>query len=273
MLASLILSLREGLEAALVVSILLAALRKTKLTGLIPVVWRGIAAAIGVNLVAGLVMTWLGAEFQGRAEQIFEGTAMLAAALMLTWMIIWMRRQSVNLQKDLESGISQAAGQGNKWGLFWLSFLAVGREGLELVLFLAAARMTSTALQTTLGAVLGLSIAIVLGWGLFASSKRLNLRQFFNVTNILLIFFAAGLVANGIHEFNEAGIIPALIEPVWDLNPVLNENQPIGQLLTALFGYNANPSLTECLGYLAYFIGLGIVWKKLNRMSPRSDRT
>jgi high-affinity iron transporter len=98
---------------------------------------------------------------------------------------------------------------------------------------------------------------------LFATSKRLSLRQFFNVTNILLVFFAAGLVAHGVHEFNEAGIIPAIIEHVWDLNAVLNENQLVGQLLTALFGYNANPSLSEVIAYVAYFVGLGLAWKRL----------
>ncbi|HWQ83719.1 MAG TPA: FTR1 family protein, partial [Anaerolineales bacterium] len=144
-------------------------------------------------------------------------------------------------------------------------FLAVGREGFELVLFLVAARITAGGMQTILGAALGLAAAIVLGWMLFATSKRLSLRQFFNVTNILLVFFAAGLVAHGVHEFNEAGLIPAIIEHVWDLNPVLDEKGVMGQLLTALFGYNANPSLSEVIAYAAYFVGLGLAWKRLAR--------
>ncbi len=118
------------------------------------------------------------------------------------------------------------------------------------------------------GATTGLAVAITLGWMLFASSKRLNLHQFFNVTNLLLALFAAGLVAHGVHQFNEAGGIPPLIEHVWDLNPVLNEEQPIGQLLTSLFGYNANPSLTEIIAYLAYFLGLALAWKGLKRPVP-----
>jgi high-affinity iron transporter len=273
MLASFLLSLREGLEAALIIGIVLAALRKTNRSGLMPVVWQGSAAAIATSLVAGLLLTWLGAEFDGRAEQIFEGSTMLAAAILLTWMIFWMRRQAVNQQKNLEAGISQAAQQGNHWALFWLSFFAVGREGLELVLFLAATKLANGALQTTLGALLGLSTAILLGWGLFASSKRLRLGQFFLVINILLVFFAAGLLAHGIHEFNEAGIIPSIIEHIWDLNPILNEKQPVGQMLTALFGYNANPSLTESLAYLAYFLGLGILWKLMDRKTVNPQTT
>jgi len=270
MLASLILSLREGLEAALVVGIVLAALRKMQQTHLAPVIWRGVAAAIAINLLAGLIITWLGAEFKGQAEQIFEGTAMLAAAGMLTWMIVWMRRQSATLQKNLEEGISLAAQQGNNLGLFWLAFLAVGREGLELVLFLAAARMTSNALQSTLGVLLGLSIAILTGWGMYASSTRLNLRPFFNITGFLLVLFAAGLVAHGIHEFNEAGIIPVMVEHIWDLSPILSEHSTFGQLLASLFGYNPSPSLSESLGYLVYFLGLGIFWNRSNRRSAQA---
>lgn len=265
MLASFLLSLREGLEAALIIGIVLAALRKTDRSGLIPVVWQGLAAAVAASLVAALLLNWLGAEFEGRAEEIFEGVAMLAAAALLTWMIFWMRRQAVDQKKNLETGISQAALQSNRRALFGLSFLAVGREGFELVLFLTATQFTSGGTQTLLGALLGLTTSILLGWILFTSSKRLQLKQFFMVTNVLLILFAAGLVAHGVHEFNEAGIIPSVIEHVWDINPILNEKQPFGQMLTALFGYNGNPSLTEILAYLAYFLGLGVVWKAVTR--------
>lgn len=264
MLASFLLSIREGLEAALIIGIVLAAVRKIGRPNLTPAIWRGVAAAVGFSVVAALALNWLGASFEGRAEEIFEGVAMLAAAVLLTWMIIWMRRQAATLKQDLEAEVKvAAAGQSSRRTLFWLSFLAVGREGFELVLFLVAARITTDALQTLLGAALGLAAAITLGWVLFATSKRLSLRQFFNVTNILLVFFAAGLVAHGVHEFNEAGIIPAIIEHVWDLNAVLNEKQFVGQLLTALFGYNANPSLSEVIAYVAYFVGLGLAWKRL----------
>ena len=273
MLASFLLSLREGLEAALIIGIVLAALRKTGRPGLMPVIWQGLVAAIAASLVAAFVLNWLGTEFEGRAEQIFEGITMLAAAILLTWMIFWMKRQAADQKKDLETGISQAARQSNRWALFWLSFLAVGREGLELVLFLVATKLASGAAQTILGALLGLTTAALLGWMLFTSSKRLRLEQFFLVTNILLVFFAAGLVAHGVHEFNEAGIIPSLIEHIWDINPILNEKQPLGQMLTALLGYNANPSLSESLAYLAYFLGVGFLWKTLSGNVTRSRAT
>ncbi len=264
MLASFLLALREGLEAALIVGIVLAALRKLNRTHLSSAVWNGVVAAVGFSTLAGLGLNWLGAEFEGRAEEIFEGITMVLAAGLLTWMIVWMRRQSVGMQKELEQGVANAtAGQENRWALFWLAFLAVGREGLELVLFLAAVQMTSDAFQTVTGALFGLTASFALGTVLFVSSKRMSLRTFFNVTNVLLVLFAAGLLAHGVHEFNEAGIIPPVIEHVWDVNPILNEKGTIGQLLTAIFGYNGNPALTEILAYVAYFVGASALWKKL----------
>jgi high-affinity iron transporter len=271
MLASLLLSLREGLEASLIIGIVLAAMRKTDQGRLIPVVWRGVAAAVAASLLAGMVLTWLGAEYEGRAEQVFEGSTMLTAAILLTWMIFWMKRQSSGLHRNLAGDISRAAQNQSGWTLFWLAFLAIGREGLELVLFLAAARFSSDPAQTALGALLGLSAAVLLGWALFASSKRMNLGQFFLVINILLVFFSAGLVARGVHEFNEAGLIPPLIAQIWNLNPLIDSKLPVAQMLTALFGYNATPSLTETLAYLAYFIGLGGLWKMMSRKQATID--
>jgi high-affinity iron transporter len=201
----------------------------------------------------------MGAALEGRAEELFEGAAMLAAAVLLTWMILWMHQQAKAMQKNLETGVKKAAGgQGNPWALFWLSFLAVGREGFELVLFLLAVQAASGALQTYLGAALGLAAAVVFGWLLHTSTRRLSLRKFFLVTNILLVLFAAGLLAHGIHEFNEAGIIPSIVEHVWDVNPLLEEKSALGLMLTALFGYNANPSLSEVLAYLGYLLGVGL---------------
>ena len=262
MLAGFLLSLREGLEAALIIGIVLAALRKTNRSGLILAVWQGLFAAVIFSLLAGLIINWLGAEFEGRSEQIFEGIAMLMAATLLTWMIFWMQRQGTNQKKNLENDVSQAAGKKSSWAIFWLSFFAVGREGLELVLFLVATMLNSGKTPTILGAVSGLIIAALLGWILFSSSRSLRLDQFYLFTNILLVFFSAGLLAHAVHEFNEAGIIPMIVEHVWDINPILNEKQPFGQMLTALFGYNANPSLSEVLSYFSYFLVVGFLWKK-----------
>jgi high-affinity iron transporter len=272
MLASFLLALREGIEAALIVGIVLGALRKMNRTQLNAQVWRGVIAAVGLSVVAALALNALGAEFEGAAEEIFEGAAMITAALLLTWMIVWMRRQAGSLKQEIESNVREAAGSKNSGqALFWLAFLAVGREGFELVLFLIAAQMSSDAIQTTIGAVIGLALALALGWMIFATSKRLSLQQFFSVTNVLLILFAAGLVAHGVHEFNEAGIIPNGIEHVWDVNAIINEKETFGQLLTALFGYNGNPSLTEVIAYWLYFAGLGLFWNKINKPIPAAE--
>jgi high-affinity iron transporter len=261
MFTSFLLALREGIEAALIIGIVLAALRKFNRANLGISVWQGTAAAVAASILAGLVFNWLGAEFEGSGEQIFEGSAMLIAAGLLTWMIVWMRRESSGLQKQLELKVKGASGS---WALFGLAFLAVGREGFELVLFLTAVEMTTDGFQTLVGAVLGLAAAAVLGWVLFTSSKRLSLASFFSVTNVLLVLFAAGLAAHGVHEFNEAGIIPSVIENIWNLNPILDEKQAFGQMLTALFGYNGNPSLTEAMAYLLYFTVGMLLWKKVS---------
>ncbi|MBK7316833.1 FTR1 family protein [Candidatus Villigracilis affinis] len=143
--------------------------------------------------------------------------------------------------------------------MFALAFLAVFREGIELALFLLAARLTSSPLQTITGALLGLISAGVLGWILFTSTMRLSLRNFFGVTNILLIIFAAGLVGLGVHEFNESGVIPSVIEHVWDFNGILSDKSEMGLLLKALVGYNGNPSLTEVGAYISYMAVLVVL--------------
>lgn len=194
--------------------------------------------------------------FEGRAEEIFEGIVMLLAASILTWMIFWMRENAGKLTNEIEIQTSQVVRRNGGIALFLLAFLAVFREGIELALFLLAIRLASNPVQTAVGTVLGLAAATILGWMLFKSAHRLSLRGFFQVTNILLIIFAAGMVGLGVHELNEAGVVPAVIEHVWDLNPILDEKSEIGLVLKALVGYNGNPSLTSVLGYLLYLSGI-----------------
>ena len=256
MLASFLLSLREGLEAALIIGIVLGVLLKINRTELNKTVWLGAGVAAVLSFVAAIGMNQLGMKFEGRGEQIFEGFAMFLATGVLTWMILWMHNTAGNLKSEIETKTKDAVqGKGQK-ALFILAFLAVFREGIELALFLLAAQKTSSPTQTFIGALSGLAGAAILGWMLFTSTRKLNMRNFFRVTNVLLIIFAAGLVAHGVHEFNEAGIIPPVIEHVWDVNGFVNENSELGLVLKALVGYNGNPSLTEVIAYVAY---LGII--------------
>jgi len=259
MLPSFLLSLREGIEAALIIGIIISALNKLHQEELKPVVWRGVAIAVVLSFVFGLGLNYLGMEFTGRLEEVFEGLAMLLAAAILTWMILWMQRCGSEIQRDLEAKTAHATLNRGGSALFILAFLAVFREGIELALFLMAARIASDPISVLVGATFGLGGAIILGWMLFATTRRLNLRQFFQTTNVLLLFFAAGLVAYGVHELNEAGWVPAVIENVWNINHIISDKSEVGLILKALFGYNGNPSLTEVLAYLSYFIVLGTI--------------
>ena len=220
-------------------------------------VWIGTGIAVLASVAAALLLNALGAKFEGRAEELFEGIVMLLAASVLTWMIFWMRNTAGNLKLEVELQTKQAASGSSGKALFALAFLAVFREGIELVLFLFAVRQTVSPLQTLTGALLGLAGSVVLGILLFRSTRRLSIRRFFLVTNVLLIIFAAGLVGYGVHELNEAGVIPSIIEHVWDINHILSDKSTIGLLLKALTGYNGNPSLTEVIAYVSYLAGIG----------------
>ena len=271
MLPTYLLSLREGLEAALIIGIVLGALSKIRRTDLSPAVWLGTLSAVGVSILTAVLLTSFGMSLEERAEQIFEGIMMLAAAGILTWMIFWMSKQARFLKGELEAGVNKAAARAatGKRAMFGLAFFAVVREGVELALFITAAffagdqsQVTSNIIQTLAGTILGLGTAALLGWTLFATTVRLDLRRFFQVTGFLLILFAAGLVAHGVHEFNEVGWIPAVIEHVWDVNTIIDENSLMGLLLKTLFGYNGNPSLTEMIAYFVYLAVITILWRR-----------
>ncbi len=258
MLPSYLLSLREGIEAALIIGIVIGALRKIRRTDLVPALWWGVLSAAAVSTLAAVLLTSFGLELEGPAEPIYEGATMLLAAGILTWMIFWMSQQARTLKSELEEGVNKAAASAGGRAIFWLAFVAVVREGVELALFLTASIFATDVLQTAIGAALGLGTAILLGWSIFAAIVRLDLRRFFQVTGFLLILFAAGLVAHGVHEFNEVGLIPSVIEHVWDLNSVVSEDSTFGLFLKALFGYNGNPSLTEVLAYLGYLLVISL---------------
>ncbi len=252
MLQSFLLALREGLEIALIVGIVFGTLHKFNRQDLFPTVRLGVVSATLISLLVAALLNAMGASLQGESEVIFEGVMMLVAASVLTWMILWMQSRASRIKQLITEEVSLATRAG-KASLFLVAFVAVLREGIELALFLTASVFSSSVVQTFAGAGIGILLAALIGWGLFRATIKLNLKRFFQVTSILLIFFAAGLVAHSVHEFNEVGLIPALIEHVWDLNWLLDENSVHGQILKTLFGYNGNPSLTEVLSYLTYF--------------------
>jgi high-affinity iron transporter len=243
---------REGLEASLIVGIVLAYLAKTENRRYFRLIWLGTAAAVAASIATGAALFFTVGELEGRAEQIFEGLAMLSAVAVLTWMIFWMRKQAANIKRELEAKLASAIAAGSAVGLASVVFFAVLREGWETALFLFAVSESSTPLATGIGAVAGLAISISLGVALFMGSRRLNLRQFFTATGILLIVFAAGLLAHATHEFQEAGLLPVTIEHIWNTNALVSEESQFGRFLTALFGYNGDPSALEVGVWLAY---------------------
>jgi high-affinity iron transporter len=249
-----LLTAREGLEASLLVGIVLAYLAKTGNRDAFRVIWAGTAAAIAVSIACGAALFFTVGELEGRAEEIFEGVAMLSAVAVLTWMIFWMRKQAASIKKELEAKLAGALAAGSAVGLASVVFFAVLREGWETALFLFAISESSSPLSTGVGAVVGLVVSITLGIGLYMGSRRLNLRQFFTATGILLIVFAAGLLAHGAHEFQEAGLLPITVEHVWNTNAVLSEASRLGEFLTALFGYDGDPSLLEVAAWASYLL-------------------
>jgi high-affinity iron transporter len=266
MFAGFLLALREGIEAVLIVSIVLGMLKKMGRSDRAWLVWFGVGSAAAISVIAAILLNVIGAEFEGAAEQAFEAFTMLFAAAVLTWMIFWMQKQGRQIQQGLEADVRAALSGGQTAALFSVAFLAVLREGIELALFLTAVNFSSPAVGREapilgwLGGVFGLIAAIVIGWLMYESAIKLNLRRFFQFTSIVLIFFAAGLVGHAVGELNELGWIPPMIEHVYDLNHLVPETTLFGQFLKALFGYNANPSLTEMLAYVGYFVVvLGLV--------------
>jgi high-affinity iron transporter len=269
MLTSALIAFREGLEAALIVGIVLGVLRQLGLRARSQPAWAGVIVATIVSVAAGFILNAMGVALEGRAEQVFEGVTMLLAAGVLTWMIFWMQRQGSEVQVELENDVRKAVQTGGGWALFSIAFLAVVREGIETALFLTASAMSATAAQTLIGGVVGLAAALLLGWLMFALGKRLNLRLFFRATGVLLMLFAAGLVAHGVHEFQEAALLPIVAEHVWDINAVLDENSVGGTFLKALFGYNGNPSLLEVMAYATYMVLIVLASLGLGKVPTR----
>ncbi len=262
--AAFVIALREGIEAALIVSILLAYLKQLGREDRIPLVWWGAGLAVALSLLVGTLIFAVGAEFEGTAEQVFEGLVTLTAVGVLTWMIFWMRRQGARIRSELHERVDTALVAGG-FALSALAFTAVLREGIETALFLfAAARGTAVATGAVggqlLGALLGLALAIVLGALIYRGGVRMNLRTFFRVTGVLLIVVAAGLFAYAVHELQEAGWFPFLTTTAFDLSATLPDDTGIGAVLRGLIGYNADPTVLEVLAWLGYLAVVGTVY-------------
>jgi high-affinity iron transporter len=203
-----IVTLREGFEAALIVVIVLAFLKRTERSVDTRPVWIGVAAGVGVTAAAAAALLLVGAELEGRSEAIFEGVTMIVAAALLTWMIFWMRGRAGSLKGDLERQVGEALAAGSGLALASVVFVGVAREGLETALLLFSSFGTEGDVAAGIGATLGLVAAVVLAFLLYKGIHRLDMRRFFQVTSVLLLVFAAWLLAGGLEELGEAGALP-----------------------------------------------------------------
>lgn len=262
--ATFVIALREGIEAALIVSILLAYLNQLGRQDRAKVIWWGTGLAIVISAVVGITIFAVGAEFEGTAEQVFEGVVTLLAVGVLTWMIFWMRRQGARIKSELEDKVDSALVTGAA-ALAAIAFFAVLREGIETALFLFAAA-EGTAAESggvgaqILGAVLGLALAITLGVLLYRRAIRINLRTFFKFTGVLIIIIAAGLFAYGVHELQEAGWFPFLEGTAFDVSSTLPDDSGIGAIFRGLLGYNADPTWLEVVAWLGYLMVIGALY-------------
>jgi high-affinity iron transporter len=261
-LANYLIGLREGLEAALVVSILVAYLVKTDRRHLLPRIWAGVALAVGVSLAFGALLTWGPRGLTFEAQEAIGGTLSLVAVAFVTWMIFWMARAARAMGGELRGQIDKAA-DGSRWSLVVVAVLAVGREGLETALFLWAAtqagtRETAGAVTPTweplLGAALGLATAVVLGYLIYRGAISINLSRFFTWTGAFLILVAAGVLSYGVHDLQEAGILPGLNTIAFDVSGVIDPGTWYATLLKGVFNFSPVTTVLEASAWLLYAI-------------------
>ena len=251
--SSFLITLREGLEASLILASLLTYLKKTDRWADARFVWAGTAAAMGICLVAGVAIFIALDGLNGKVEYAVEGFIALSATAVLTHMIFWMRSHARTLGKELRDKVDASVGS----ALAIIAFVAVLREGLETVLFLLSAETaTASGSDVVVGGLIGLALSVVIGFGVYRSGNRLNLRTFFNVTAVLLLLFAAGLAGKAVHELRlliswEAGW---LVSSAWTLESGLFASGTFYDFMKGLFGWHKSPENIRVLAYFAYLI-------------------
>jgi high-affinity iron transporter len=253
MLPSFVIFLREGIEASMIVSILFATLNHLGRRDRFRDVWLGVGLAILLALGGGVIVYQLVHNYDGsRFQTIFEACTYLVAVAVLTSMTIWMNRHSRSLKREIESQVATALGTGSGLALALLAFVTVGREGLETAVFTLAIAFNSPAPQLLIGAGTGLLLSLVLAYWIYSLGRRINYKVFFNVLGVLLLLFAAGLLADAVQNFQALGWLPFATQHLWDTSWLLSEDSMVGDLLHSFFGYADSPTLLQVLAYLAY---------------------
>lgn len=254
--AGFVTGLREGVEAALIVAIVLAYLVRSGARDQLAKVWLGMGVAAAASLLAGIAIFRTVGSFEAPYENYFEAGTLLVATIVVTWMLFWMRRQSMAIRGELHARLDRVLTEGSAWGLAVLAFTAVIREGLETSVFLTgqATSAQASASSVLIGALIGLAAAIAIGWMFYTGSHRIDLRVFFRWTGIVLIFIAAGLLSHAVHEFIEVGVLSIGTTQVFDISNVLPDEAGIGQFLRAILGYSAAPEQTTLAVYVVYLV-------------------
>ena len=252
MLSTFIIALREGLEAALIVGILVAYLVKSGRKAFLVPLWAGVALAVLASLAAGAFLSFTSTELSARGEEFFAGTTSFLAVGLVTWMVFWMKRTARHLKGQLEGQMS-AAILGGPLALAAAAFFAVVREGLETSLFIYANFKTVSSTPTaTIGLLLGLGVAIALGYLIYRSSIKINLAKFFTYTGTALVVVAAGVLSYGVHEYQELGWLPGADFFIWDVTSVIPKDSLVGGVLGGTIGFDTTTSWLQFLIWAAY---------------------
>ena len=275
MLANFLIGLREGLEAALIVSILIAYLVKSDRRQMLPQIWLGVGIAIAISLGFGAALTFGPKGLTFEAQELIGGLLSIVAVGFVTWMIFWMAKAARTLSWGLKAQIDRAA-DASRWSLVIVALLAVGREGLETALFLWAA--TQTAVQggnstagPLLGAALGLLVAVVLGYLIYRGALKINLSRFFTWTGAFLIVIAAGVLAYGVHDLQEARFLPGLNNLAFDVSAAIPPTSWYGTLLKGVFNFSPATTVLEAIAWLLYFIPTMTIFLYQRRQHTRAS--
>jgi len=267
MLANYLIGLREGLEATLVVVILVAYLVKSDRRNLLARIWGGVAIAVGVSLAFGALLTFGPRGLSFEAQEAIGGTLSIVAVGFVTWMVMWMARFARSLSGDLKGQVDRAAAAGGAASLVLVAMLAVGREGLETALFLWAA--TQAANSTTgplVGAALGLGTAVVLGYLFYKGAVKINLSKFFTWTGAILILVAAGVLGYGIHDLQEAGILPGLNSLAFDVSNAIPPGSWLGTILKGTLNFSPATTWLQAVAWVVYVaVTMTLFFRQISR--------
>ncbi|MEY3752283.1 MAG: hypothetical protein RIR75_130 [Actinomycetota bacterium] len=271
MLSTFIIALREGLEAALIIGILVAYILKTDRRHLLAPLWSGVAAAIVGSIGLGLILSKTSEELTERAEKLFVGTTSFLAVALVTWMVFWMKRTARTLRSDLHGKVDSALRTG-PLALAGAAFFAVIREGLETALFVYSNFNTvANTGSSALGLILGFAVAISLGYLIFKSAIKLNLSKFFRYTGVALVVVAAGVLSYGVHEFQELGWLPGADSYAWDVSSLIPKDSLLGATLGGLVGFDNTTSWLQ-LGiwtiYLTTVLGAYLSKPRTRALTP-----